>query len=206
MVGYPEPNAWANLGIDLLTKPSFGASAGIVSGTRVVWVSKGGGELHCYEFNHYMINGPNGSEKVGEALYDSEFYINQAYSWDHFAEYWDLFTFNLYGDPSLVRDGVSVGTETERPVELPKSFLLMLNYPNPFNATTEMRYALPKDCNVKLTIYNILGHKVATLVDGKEKAGYKTAMWDASSLSSGIYFYRLKAGDFVQTRKMVLLK
>lgn len=104
MVGYPEPNAWGNLGIDLLTNPSFGASAGIVSGTRVVWVSTGGGELHCYEFNRYLINGPEGPEKVGEALYDSKFYLSQTYNWDHYAEYWDLFTFNLYGDPALVRE------------------------------------------------------------------------------------------------------
>jgi len=206
VVGYPEPNDWANLGIDLLTKPSFGSSVGIVSGTRVVWVSKGGGELHCYEFNHYMINGPSGPEKVGDALYDSELYISQTYSWDHYAEYWDLFTFNLYGDPSLVREGVSVGIETESLVELPRSFLLMQNYPNPFNATTEMRYALPKDCNVKLTIYNILGQRVASLVDGNQKAGYKTAKWDAGSFSSGIYFYRFQAGDFMQTRKMVLIR
>jgi len=59
---------------------------------------------------------------------------------------------------------------------------------------------------MKLKIYNILGRKLTTLVDGKEKAGYKTARWDAGSFSSGIYFYRLQAGDFVQTRKMILLR
>jgi hypothetical protein len=107
LVGYPEPNAWGNLGIDLLTEPSFGASVGIVSGTRVVWVSKGGGELHCYEFNHYLINGPTGPEKVGDALYDSEFYVNQTYSWEHYSEYWNMFCYNLYGDPALVREGTA---------------------------------------------------------------------------------------------------
>jgi len=105
VVGYPEPNAWGNLGIDLLTKPSFGSSAGIVSGTRVVWVSLGGGELLCYEFNHFLINGPAGPEKVGDALYDSKFYCNQNYSWNHYSEYWNTFCFNLYGDPSLIRQG-----------------------------------------------------------------------------------------------------
>ncbi len=89
---------------------------------------------------------------------------------------------------------------------IPRDYSLLQNYPNPFNPVTQIKYALPKDCNVKLTIYNILGQKVATLVDGKQKAGYKIAKWDAGSLSSGIYLYRLKAGDFMQTRKMVVLK
>ena len=89
---------------------------------------------------------------------------------------------------------------------LPKAFALSQNYPNPFNAITHIKYALLKDCQVKLEIYNILGQKVVTLVDGEQKAGYKTIRWDAGSLSSGIYFYRLHAGDFFQTRKVVLLK
>jgi len=101
---------------------------------------------------------------------------------------------------------IQVGVEDEEWLSLPDKFSLAQNYPNPFNPITEIAYALPKDCNVKLTIYNVLGQKVASLVDGKQKGGYKTVKWDASSFSSGIYFFRLKAGDFVQTRKMVLLK
>ena len=65
---------------------------------------------------------------------------------------------------------------------------------------------MPKDSYVQLEVYNILGQKVATVVDGKPKAGYKTARWEASSFSSGIYFYRLQAGNFVQTRKMVVIR
>ena len=106
MVGYPEPNAWGNMGIDLLTKPSYGASVGILSGTRVVWVSKGGGELMAYEFNRFMIDGPAGPERVGDALYDSKFFCNQNYTWNHYSEYWNMFGYNLYGDPSLVREGI----------------------------------------------------------------------------------------------------
>ncbi|MCK4404078.1 MAG: hypothetical protein KAW02_03215 [candidate division Zixibacteria bacterium] len=110
-VGYPEPNVQGNLGIDLLTKPGFGSSVGVISATRgaaaaVYWDSVGGGaESMCYEFNRYMINGPNGPEKVGNALYDSKFYCNQNYAWDHYYEYMNMFGFNLYGDPSLAREG-----------------------------------------------------------------------------------------------------
>jgi len=92
------------------------------------------------------------------------------------------------------------------PENLPQEFSLSQNYPNPFNPITYIKYALPRNYYVSLEVYNILGQKVATLVDAEQKAGYKTARWDAGSLSSGIYFYRLQAGDFVQTRKMVVLK
>jgi len=70
----------------------------------------------------------------------------------------------------------------------------------------EIRLALPRDCQMSLKVYNILGQKVASLVDGNQKAGYKTARWDAGPFSSEIYFYRLQAGDFMQTKKMVLIR
>jgi len=95
--------------------------------------------------------------------------------------------------------------ENGRERSLPEIFGLSQNYPNPFNSITQMKYALPENCYVKLTIYNTLGQRVTTLVDQRQPAGYKTVRWDASSFSSGIYFYRLQVGDFVQTRKMVLL-
>jgi len=88
----------------------------------------------------------------------------------------------------------------------PRVFTLSQNYPNPFNPVTVIKYALPVDCQVRLEVYNILGQKVATLVDGNQKAGYKTAKWDASSFASGVYFYRLQAGGYTKTRKMILLR
>jgi len=106
-------------------------------------------------------------------------------------------------DSSNAVVGASASDEAKK---LPIECKLSQNYPNPFNPTTLIEYDLPVDCHIKLTIYNILGQKVATLVDGNQKAGYKRARWDAGSLCSGIYFYRLQAGDFVQTRKMVVLK
>ena len=89
---------------------------------------------------------------------------------------------------------------------LPKVFSLSQNHPNPFNPITQIKYALPRDCRVRLDVYNTIGQKVATLIDGEQKAGYKTVRWDAGSFASGIYFYRLQAGDFVETKKMILLR
>ncbi len=94
---------------------------------------------------------------------------------------------------------------------LPKVFSLSQNYPNPFNPITEIKYALPEECYVKLSIYNVLGQKVITLVNESQRAGYKIVRWDSRSQSgnevvSGVYFYRLEAGDFVETKKMVLIR
>jgi len=90
--------------------------------------------------------------------------------------------------------------------DLPKEFALAQNYPNPFNSTTLIKYVLPVDCQVRLDVYNVVGQRVATLVDGQQKAGYRSATWNAKDLASGVYFYRIKAADFTSIRKMVLIK
>jgi hypothetical protein len=204
MVGFPEPNSWGNLGVDLLTDPSLGAAVGVVSGTRVVWVSQGGGELHCYEFNHYLIDGPAGPERVGDALYDSEFQVCQAQNWNHYAEYWDVFTYNLYGDPSLEREGVAAGTDA---ASLPEArpVLAVGNFPNPFAKTTAIRYTVPTECFVALEIYDVAGRQVATLLNAERTSGPGSVEWDASGLAGGIYFVKLRAAERIRTRKIVLL-
>jgi hypothetical protein len=93
----------------------------------------------------------------------------------------------------------------------PQTFTLFQNQPNPFNPETKISYFLPKACQVRLTIYNLLGQYVRTLFDGHQEAGIQTLIWDGRdnegvSLSSGIYFYRLQADNFIQTNKMTLLK
>jgi hypothetical protein len=80
------------------------------------------------------------------------------------------------------------------------------NYPNPFNPSTMIRYKILSRSHVTLTVYDLLGRGVATLVDCVQEPGVKTATFDGSKLASGVYFYRLKAGDFVQTRKLVLVR
>jgi len=93
----------------------------------------------------------------------------------------------------------------------PKTFSLSQNYPNPFNPVCFIEYALPDDCYVILSIYNIFGQKVRVLVDKHQGAGYKSVIWDgkdskALEVSTGVYFYKIKARNFEQTKKMVLIK
>jgi hypothetical protein len=107
-------------------------------------------------------------------------------------------------EPFSIRDvssGIS-GRKDGRPVE----FRLCQNYPNPFNPSTTIRYELPVRSVVELTVQNTLGQHVRELVSGEVEAGYHEATFDASGLSSGVYFYRLRAGDFVQTRKLAVIR
>jgi hypothetical protein len=88
----------------------------------------------------------------------------------------------------------------------PKTFLLEQNYPNPFNPSTTISYQLPVASEVKLEVYDVLGKKIATLVNERQSAGSYQVVWNASGLSSGTYFYRLQAGTFVETKKMIMVK
>ena len=98
-----------------------------------------------------------------------------------------------------------IGVE-EEVSSTPLSFRLSQNYPNPFNPVTTISYVLPSTSKVLLVIYNLLGEEIARLVDGIQPKGLHRITWDASGVSSGIYFYRIHAGEFIQTRKMLLLR
>lgn len=88
----------------------------------------------------------------------------------------------------------------------PDSYNLTQNYPNPFNPVTTIQYSIPQRSNVTLKVYDIIGNEVATLVNEEKERGVFSVRFDASNLASGIYFYRLQAGSFVETKKMILLK
>jgi len=90
--------------------------------------------------------------------------------------------------------------------EVPLTYALYQNYPNPFNPVTTIKYSIPNSERVVLKVYNILGQEVATLVDEEQRAGVYEFKFDASNLSSGVYFYRLQAGKFIDVKKMILVK
>ena len=106
---------------------------------------------------------------------------------------------------------LSRSLSTDERIGVPDEFALKQNYPNPFNPVTRILYDIPEASNVTITIYNLLGNQVKTLVSGYQEPGYKSILWNATNergapVSAGMYLYSIKAGDFHQTKKMLLLK
>jgi murein DD-endopeptidase MepM/ murein hydrolase activator NlpD len=122
----------------------------------------------------------------------------------------------VMGDRRIVLSGIGqtiitdlsipIGLRTTQSKNIPNEFVLEQNYPNPFNPVTNIRYQLPTATHLKLSIFNIFGQEVATLVNEHQEAGFKSAEWDATGFPSGIYYYRLQSGVGVKISKMVLLK
>jgi hypothetical protein len=106
---------------------------------------------------------------------------------------------------------LSQDVDEDKDEMIPKDYQLSQNYPNPFNPATEIVFGLPTACHVTIRIYNIVGQELITLVDKNLLAGTYQVRWDGvdglgRSVSSGVYFYRMQAGDYVQIKQMLLLK
>jgi len=110
----------------------------------------------------------------------------------------DVYLIKTLGDGTVsVRDDRS---------GMPTGFVLLQNYPNPFNPATVIRYQIPVRSRVSVNVYDVLGRNVATLVDEVQEVGYKSIEWDARGIASGVYFYRLQAGAFTESKKLILLR
>ena len=124
------------------------------------------------------------------------------------------FVGTLQGASSIIESGFLVDTlfrtlatsVTERGGYPERSMHLQQNYPNPFNPSTTIRFEIPRTSQVSLRVYNVLGQEIETLVDEEKPAGIFDMQFSASNLSSGIYMYRLWAGDYVSTKRMLVLK
>jgi hypothetical protein len=215
-VGFPEPNPYGNLGIDLLTYPGRGASAGIVSAARSAAVSYAwridprGAEQICYDFNRYMIQE---GTAVGTALYRGKFDAHTLHPWEHVYEYMNLYDFNLYGDPSL-EVGCSVTGVADRGREASTRGLplhLEPITPNPSPATATLRFVLPGGGPVHVAVHDVAGRHVETLARGHFEAGEIEVTWDGrrdggERAASGIYFLVVDTGRQRQSRKLVLIR
>lgn len=129
--------------------------------------------------------------------------------------FWDIvFTDENYG--WLLGSGVIYRTSNgghggivsveEEINSVPKSYSLKQNFPNPFNPTTKIKYSIPQSSQVQIKVYDVLGNEIETLVNEEKSVGTYELTWNAANLPSGVYFYQLKVGSFVQTKKMVLLR
>ena len=148
----------------------------------------------------------NSSASNGAASISDNFFTNTLYhgAFDPNQRLW------IEGWSALSNTGFTpvntVDVEEDLFSEIPNTFTLSQNYPNPFNPTTNIQFSLPQATNVKLTIFNVLGQQVAELVNSFKEAGNYNVNWNASNLTSGIYLYRLEAGNKIITKKMTLLK
>lgn len=132
--------------------------------------------------------------------------VNGTYDYEVIAENYEPFTdsFTVEGEPKTVL--VELVSVSHFENDVPEEFALRQNYPNPFNPTTIISYQLPENTDVRLEVTDMLGRRVALLVDQHMSSGFHQVQFDASQLSSGMYFYRIIAGDFVKTQKMMLVK
>ncbi len=124
----------------------------------------------------------------------------------------------VYPDPLIIISNDSdeeevmvelFGTAVELAVDdrfIPTKFSLSQNYPNPFNPVTTILYQLPKSEFVNISIYNVVGQLVETLVNGHKDTGFHSVIWNANDIGSGLYFYRIEAGEYTETKKCIILK
>ncbi|HTR98105.1 MAG TPA: DUF3160 domain-containing protein [Bacteroidota bacterium] len=139
-------------------------------------------------------------------LTDQQWSTSYAYRAAYRPSFVNIYLADSTGSSRGTGESLLTGAALARTPELPQSAVLLQNYPNPFNPSTTIGFILPRRTAVTLGIYNSLGQCVATLVNGVLDAGYHAAHFDGAGLASGVYFYRLRAGDFVQTKGLVLMK
>jgi hypothetical protein len=169
----------------------------------------GGSESIIYEFNDLMINGP---EKVGEALYNSKFYCTTNYGWAHYAEYINMYTFNLFGDPSLTREGIDLaGIPADSPKGVPGDRAMLLAEPSPAHGAVTLRYHVCSPARGNLAIFDVQGRRVRDLGSYRHNVGWHSAVWDGcredgTPAATGVYWARLSLPDETRTCPMVRLR
>jgi hypothetical protein len=213
LVGCPEPNSYGNMGIKMLVLPDWGPAVAVIASARspygTAYWPPGGTESIIYEFNDMMITD---LEKVGQAFYDSKFYCTTNYGWDHYAEYINMYTFNLWGDPSLTREGIDLAAiqaadGNERTGTEPD----ITAGPSPARGAVTIECYLPLPAAPGLEVFDVLGRRVHSIEIGRMGAGWNTATWDGrdaegAPVASGVYWIRLSVPGWTKTAKVLRLK
>jgi hypothetical protein len=118
-----------------------------------------------------------------------------------------IFNFEISSDKWVYwEDSFEIATDVKNEITIPITYNLYQNYPNPFNPVTTIEYSISERSKIELIVYDVLGREIEVLVDEEKDVGYYNTEFIAGNLASGIYLYKLKAGDFTETKKMILLK
>ncbi len=201
-----DGSCW-DLGGTLITEPVADADSFLIGGAAIGSGLAAGPMQHMLSA-HFTFGGVNPGDPVKQICIDTSFYPPGG-----------RLSFAV-GGPSIIPgfSGMMCYSVSYYPLDaddanpgISYSFNLDQNRPNPFNPATTVEYSLARKSHVNISIYNILGQKVITLVDGEQEAGQHHAVWEGhdgngSQVASGIYFYKMEAGDYVQTRKMALMR
>lgn len=187
-----DGNSWTQTSLDsmLVYALAINSSGEVFAGTTAGWnVANGGGVYHSTNNGGSWTEENNGltNTAVYSLVIDASGYI-------------------FAGTGGGVFRSINSTTDVKTQLTIPKEFALLQNYPNPFNPSTLISYQLPTNGFVTLEVYDVLGSEVRTLVNDRQTAGTHSVKFNAGNLSSGVYFYRIAAGNFIQTKKLMLLK
>jgi hypothetical protein len=184
--------------------------AGTVPELRYKWnLSTSNNSLNCNQFSNN--NGTDSIASVTIGKLDSVMAAWGCNVGDSLRVKWFVKTYTMFDSAStsntflitFVRSVIGIHPISEI---VPSVYFVSPNYPNPFNPSTTIKFGLPKNSFVNISIYDILGQKVSVLVNEQMKAGEYVADWNASNFTSGVYFYKIEAGEFTKTSKMMLIK
>ena len=146
------------------------------------------------------------SQDTGETWRDIKFNLVNHNAYFNCGELLGNYIFVGTNRVGLWKIGIESITSVMDENNVSHDFYLFQNYPNPFNPSTKIGYSIPNASNVKLIVFDIIGNKIETLIDGFQNQGYHIINFDASRLATGIYFYQLKTNNFISTRKMMIIK
>ncbi len=162
------------------------------------WVSIGTTTSTTLTDYEYIWSGTWGNDRL-------QYKVRAKDTQNKYSVFSDIASINAEGN-SNTRRSVNPAADAVITAEVPEENSLCQNYPNPFNPTTQIRFTLLKPLHVRLIVYDMLGREVARLADEQMSEGYHTVTWNASGLASGVYIYRLSAGNFIQANRMILMK
>ncbi len=216
-----DPDNTAVLTLDGISSliASISGPTSLAVGQQGIWTVTASGGTGSYTYAWYFRSSDTGGQWSGPVS-TSNSYTTQMYDFDKYLDLRaDVTSGSQQVSPTrhVTCTDCSGGPQTPQIVtdtvrsealstDAPGGVTIEQNYPNPFNPTTQIRFALPEPTHVKLIVYDMLGREVATLADGQMGAGYHSVIWNANNVSSGIYIYRLSAGNYVQVKRMLMLK